>query len=251
MNENSSPILILLLNNIICQPCLSCTLFQHFKKYKTPAAPCFSISTRLKTQPYLIFQHFQWKETQLRLILLSEQYDASAGPQPDLLLAFQTILDRSHTPFQHFQFIKTPNVTHFSVFNRIKPQQNLILAISIKEKAAVSCFCFLNNIQLQQYLSYTLFLLFEQYNTPAAPQSYFILEFSNTQDPNRTLFQHFEQIKSPVITYFSVFNRKKPQQHLDATFLLKEHPSFSHTLAVAYFNIFSNIRPHLYLISGF
>ena len=60
--RNSSPTLILLLNNIRPQPCLSCTLFQHFQKYKTPAVPYFSISNRLKTQPYLILASSSMEE---------------------------------------------------------------------------------------------------------------------------------------------------------------------------------------------
>ena len=37
-----------------------------------------------------------------------------------------------------------------------------------------------------------------------------------------------EQFKTPVVPYFSIFNRIKPQEHLILEFLMEENPS--HTL---------------------
>ena len=59
-----------------------------------------------------------------------------------------------------------------------------------------------------------------------------------------------EQFKTPVVPYFSIFNRIKPQEHLMSEFLMEENPSHTlflpieqyKTLAVPYFSIFINIR---------
>ena len=59
-----------------------------------------------------------------------------------------------------------------------------------------------------------------------------------------------EQFKTPVVPYFSIFNRIKPQEHLISELLMEENPSHTlflpieqyKTLAVPYFSIFINIR---------
>ena len=42
------------------------------------------------------------------------------------------------------------------------------------------------------------------------------------------LFWLLEQFKTPVVPYFSIFNRTEPQEHLMSGFLMEENPS--HTL---------------------
>ena len=39
------------------------------------------------------------------------------------------------------------------------------------------------------------------------------------------LFLLLEQLKTPVVPYFSIFNRTKPQEHLMSEFLIEENPS--------------------------
>ena len=41
--------------------------------------------------------------------------------------------------------------------------------------------------------------------------------------PNLSLL--LEQFKTPVVPYFSIFNRIKPQEHLMSGFLMEENPS--------------------------
>ena len=40
-----------------------------------------------------------------------------------------------------------------------------------------------------------------------------------------TLFLLLEQFKTPVVPYFSIFNRITPQEHLMSGFLMGENPS--------------------------
>ena len=42
---------------------------------------------------------------------------------------------------------------------------------------------------------------------------------------SRNLFLLFEQYKTPVVSYFSIFNKIEPQQHLISGFLMEENPS--------------------------
>ena len=57
------------------------------------------------------------------------------------------------------------------------------------------------------------------------------------ENASRNLFLLLEQFKTPLVPYFSIFNRIKPQEHLISGFLMKENPS--RTL----FWILNNIRP--------
>ena len=60
------------------------------------------------------------------------------------------------------------------------------------------------------------------------------------ENASRNLLLLLEQFKTPVIPYFSIFNRIKPQKHPMSGFLMEENPGrtlFSHnkqykTLAV-------------------
>ena len=75
-------------------------------------------------------------------------------------------------------------------------------------------------------------------------------------------FLLLEQFKTPVVPYFSIFNRITPQEHLMSGFLMEENPSFfplqntlflhieqykTLTVPLGYFSIFINIRPQPYL----
>ena len=46
------------------------------------------------------------------------------------------------------------------------------------------------------------------------------------------LFWLLEQFKTPVVPYFSTFNRIKPQEHLTPGFLMEENPSRTLFLAI-------------------
>ena len=48
------------------------------------------------------------------------------------------------------------------------------------------------------------------------------------ENASRNLLLLLEQFKTPVVPYFSIFNRIKPQEHLMSEFLMEENPS--HTL---------------------
>ena len=45
------------------------------------------------------------------------------------------------------------------------------------------------------------------------------------ENTSRNLFLHLEQFKTPVVRYFSIFNRTEPQEHLMSEFLMEENPS--------------------------
>ena len=45
------------------------------------------------------------------------------------------------------------------------------------------------------------------------------------ENASRNLFLLLEQFKTPVVPYFSIFNRIKPQEHLISGFLMGENPS--------------------------
>ena len=70
------------------------------------------------------------------------------------------------------------------------------------------------------------------------------------ENASRNLPLLLEQFKTPVVPYFSIFNRIKPQEHLMSKFLMEENPSHTlflpteqyKTLNVPYFSIFINIR---------
>ena len=66
---------------------------------------------------------------------------------------------------------------------------------------------------------------------------YLISAFLMEENANCNLFLLLEQFKTPVVPYFSIFNRIKPQEHLLSVFLMEE------TLAAPYFCILNNIRP--------
>ena len=76
---------------------------------------------------------------------------------------------------------------------------------------------------------------------------------------SRNLLLLLEQFMTPVVPYFSTFNRIKPQEHLMSGFLMEQNSSrtlFLHieqykTLALTYFSIFINIRPQPYLSRTF
>ena len=48
------------------------------------------------------------------------------------------------------------------------------------------------------------------------------------ENASRNLLLLLEQFKTPVVPYFSIFNRITPQEHLMSGFLIEENPS--HTL---------------------
>ena len=48
------------------------------------------------------------------------------------------------------------------------------------------------------------------------------------ENASRNLLLLLEQFKTPVVPYFSIFNRIESQQHLMSGFLMEENPS--HTL---------------------
>ena len=45
------------------------------------------------------------------------------------------------------------------------------------------------------------------------------------ENTSRNLFLLLEQFKSPVVPYFSIFNRIEPQEHLISGFLMEENRS--------------------------
>ena len=45
------------------------------------------------------------------------------------------------------------------------------------------------------------------------------------ENANCNLLLLLEQFKTPVVPYFSIFNRIKPQEHLMSGFLMEENPS--------------------------
>ena len=45
------------------------------------------------------------------------------------------------------------------------------------------------------------------------------------ENASRNLLLLLEQFKTPVVPYFSIFNRIKPQEHLLSGFLIEENPS--------------------------
>ena len=45
------------------------------------------------------------------------------------------------------------------------------------------------------------------------------------ENASRNLSLLLEQFKTPVVPYFSIFNRIKPQEHLLSGFLIEENPS--------------------------
>ena len=79
------------------------------------------------------------------------------------------------------------------------------------------------------------------------------------ENASRNLLLLLEQFKTPVIPYFSIFNRIKPQEHLMSRFFMEQNSSrtlYLHieqyeTLAVPYFSIFNRLKPQPYLISVF
>ena len=127
-----------------------------------------------------------------------------------------------------FSIIQTAAVSYFSISNRIEPQQHLVSKFLMKGKLTSPHFCFLNNMKPQPHLS-------------------------------RTFFQHFQQYKTPAVTYFSILNRVEYQEHLISGFLMEKNPSstlFQHfeqkkCPVVPYFCIFNNIRPNRTLFQHF
>ena len=85
----------------------------------------------------------------------------------------------SRTLFLLFDPSRTLSIPYFSILNKLKPHTYSILAFSIEQNPAVPYCSIFNRIKLQQYFilafsmkenpSRTLFLLFEQHNTPAVP----------------------------------------------------------------------------------
>ena len=121
------------------------------------------------------------------------------------------------------------NVPYLSIFNKIRPRSYLILPFQIdlsRKVLIVTKFCFLNSTRPQPYLNRTLFQHFQQYQIPAALQSY--------------LFQHFPQYKAPAVPDFSIFNRIKPQQYFTSVF---QHFQQNKAPAVPYFSIFNKRNP--------
>ena len=45
------------------------------------------------------------------------------------------------------------------------------------------------------------------------------------ENASRNLPLLLEQFKTPVLPYFSIFNRIKPQEHLSPGFLMEQNPS--------------------------
>ena len=45
------------------------------------------------------------------------------------------------------------------------------------------------------------------------------------ENASRNLSLLLEQFKTPIVPYFSIFNRIKPQEHLWSGFLMEENPS--------------------------
>ena len=45
------------------------------------------------------------------------------------------------------------------------------------------------------------------------------------ENASRNLLLVLEQFKTPVLPYFSIFNRITPQEHLMSGFLMEENPS--------------------------
>ena len=45
------------------------------------------------------------------------------------------------------------------------------------------------------------------------------------ENASRNLLLLLEQFKTPVVPYFSIFNRIKPEEHLMPGFLMEENPS--------------------------
>ena len=67
------------------------------------------------------------------------------NPSLTLLLHFEQDKPKPHrsrTLFWHFQQYKTPAVLYFSIFDRIKPQQYLIPAFSVKENPSLTLFLY-------------------------------------------------------------------------------------------------------------
>ena len=45
------------------------------------------------------------------------------------------------------------------------------------------------------------------------------------ENASRNLFLFLEQFETPVVPYFSIFNRIKPREHLMSGILMEENPS--------------------------
>ena len=56
-----------------------------------------------------------------------------------------------------------------------------------------------------------------------------------------------EQFKTPVIPYFSIFNRIKPEEHLMSGFLMEENPSNTLFLYIEQYKTLAVPQPYLIL----
>ena len=56
-------------------------------------------------------------------------------------------------------------------------------------------------------------------------QQFLISAFSIEENPRRSLFLLFEQYKTPAVLYFSILNWLKPEPYLILVFSVEENPS--------------------------
>ena len=67
------------------------------------------------------------------------------------------------------------------------------------------------------------------------------------ENASRNLFLLLEQFKTPVIPYFSIFNRIKPEEHLMSGFLMEENPSNTLFLYIEQYKTLAVPQPYLIL----
>ena len=143
-----------------------------------------------------------------------------------------------------------PAVPYFNFLHSTRPQpylsRTLIQHLQQCKTTAVPCFrappnyssthtllFFLNNLRPQPYLSRT-----------------FILAFAIISYPSRTLFQHFKQIKTSAVPYFSFLNNISPQPYLSSFILFWDFQSYK-TPSAPYLSILKRLKLGMNLLFWF